>query len=222
MKLENDNQNTTTASPAGRVLQYARRAALSGPGKLMLALAVLGGLMSLPLRTGAGDRNERDRYDQDRYERDGDDHRIRLGFAIAPVPLDLRGKNRALVGLGSYIVNAQGGCNDCHTVPSYAVGHDPYLGQPLQVNAATYMGGGREFGPVLKSRNITPDAHGLPSGLTRDQFITAMRTGKDKDGEILQVMPWPVYGFMTDGDLKAIYEYLRSIPRLEGLGPRDP
>jgi PAS domain-containing protein len=29
-------------------------------------------------------------------------------------------------------------------------------------------------------------------------------------------------GVMTDGDLKAIYEYLRSIPRLEGLGPRDP
>ena len=27
-------------------------------------------------------------------------------------------------------------------------------------------------------------------------------------------MPWPVYGQMTDTDLRAIYEYLRSIPSL--------
>jgi hypothetical protein len=183
----------------------------------MLAVAVIGSLMSLTLRTGAGDRDEHDGAQQE-----GNESRIVTGFAIAPVPLDLRGKNRALVGLGSYIVNAHGGCNDCHTVPSYAPGHDPYLGQPLEVNAATYLGGGRTFGPFITSRNITPDEHGLPSGLTRDQFITAMRTGIDKDGAILQVMPWPVYSFMTDGDLKAIYEYLSSIPRLEGLGPRDP
>ena len=35
--------------------------------------------------------------------------RVRIGFEIAPVQLDLRGKNRALVGLGSYLVNAAGG-----------------------------------------------------------------------------------------------------------------
>ena len=40
---------------------------------------------------------------------------IQIGMDIAPVHLDLKGKNRSLVGLGSYIVNAQGGCNDCHT-----------------------------------------------------------------------------------------------------------
>jgi hypothetical protein len=43
----------------------------------------------------------------------GDDEasEIQQGFAIAPVPLNLAGKNRALVGLGSYIVNGQGDCN---------------------------------------------------------------------------------------------------------------
>ena len=148
--------------------------------------------------------------------------RILQGFAIAPVPLDLRGKNLALVGRGSYLVNAQGGCNDCHTEPSYAPGGDSFLGQPKQFDAANYLGGGRQFGPVIVSRNITPDEHGLPAGLTRDQFITALRTGIDKDGAILQVMPWPLYGDMTDGSLKAIYEYLSSIPSLQGPGPRDP
>ena len=29
---------------------------------------------------------------------------------------------------------------------------------------------------------------------------------------LLQVMPWPVYSNMTDRDLKAVYEFLRSIP----------
>ena len=207
-------QKTLMESKSGCALQYAKRIVLSSPGKLMLAVVVLGSLMSIPLVTGAGDRNGNGGNDHDQ-----DQSKIRQGFAVAPVPLDLRGKNRALVGLGSYIVNAQGGCNDCHTTPSYAPGHDPFLGQPLQVNVATYLGGGAHFGP-FESRNITPDDHGLPAGLTRDQFITAMRTGIDKDGEILQVMPWPVYGEMTDGDLKAVYEYLSSIPSLSGPGPR--
>src|SRR6185295_4338817 len=169
-----------------------------------------------PLVTVAGDRNEKDQEGNG-----GDESKVQQGFAIAPVPLDLRGKNRALVGKGSYIVNAQGGCNDCHTAPPFAPGHDPFLGQPKEVNAANYLGGGTEFGPFV-SRNITPDEHGRPAGLTLNQFITALRTGIDKDGEILQVMPWPVYGDMTDEDLKAIYEYLSSIPSLDGPGSRDP
>jgi hypothetical protein len=37
----------------------------------------------------------------------GTESKIRLGFAIAPVPLNLIGKDRALVGLGSYIVGLQ-------------------------------------------------------------------------------------------------------------------
>src|SRR5262249_29386403 len=40
---------------------------------------------------------------------------VQRGFAIAPVPLNLAGRNRSLVGLGSYLVNAVGDCNGCHT-----------------------------------------------------------------------------------------------------------
>jgi hypothetical protein len=144
--------------------------------------------------------------------------RVVRGFQIAPVHLILRNRDRNLLGLGSYIVNAQGGCNDCHTNPSYAAGHDPYMGQPKQVNAAVYLAGGQQFGPFT-SPNITPDEHGLPAGLTLAEFKNVMRTGHDPDpaehGRLLQVMPWPVYQNMTDQDLRAIYEYLRSIPHLE-------
>jgi len=143
--------------------------------------------------------------------------RIIRGYEIAPVPLNLKGKNRPLVGLGSYIVNAQSGCNDCHTEPSYAPGGDPYLGQPKRINTARYLAGGRAFGPIV-SDNITPDENGLPAGLTFDEFRTLLRTGHDPDepDEILQVMPWPIFGEMTDRDIRAIYEYLRSIPHIDG------
>lgn len=147
--------------------------------------------------------------------------RVRQGYRIAPVPLNLQGKNRTWVGLGSYLVNAGGGCNDCHTWPNYKEGGDPFQGQPEQINTDHYLAGGRPFGPFIKSANITPDGSGKPAGLTREEFIHLMRTGQDPDepGELLQVMPWPVYGKMTEQDLKAIYEYLSAIPHAEPAPP---
>ena len=147
--------------------------------------------------------------------------RVRIGLEIAPVTLDLRGRNRALVGLGSYFVNATGGCNDCHTSPPYAAGGDPFKGQPEVVNVARYLAGGTPFGPFLVSRNLTPDENGLPAGLTFEQFRETLRTGVDQDDptRLLQVMPWPVFGKLTDRDLLAIYTYLRLIPSLPDTPP---
>ena len=120
------------------------------------------------------------------------DSRIERGVDIAPVPLNLEGKNRALVGLRSYLVN-QGGCDDCHdTGPAaqFARGGNPFFGQPKQVNPATYLGGGRNFGkisgppsPDIISRNLTPSTKtGLPEGdHTFEEFLTIFRTGKDFD-----------------------------------------
>lgn len=120
------------------------------------------------------------------------DSRIQIGFAIAPVPLNMAGRNPARVGLGSYIVNTEG-CNDCHSAgppTEYAHGGNPYLGQAKQVNQKTYLGGGRNFGVLVPgtnsyqiiSRNLTPDKSGLPEGgATFDQFVSLMRTGVDDD-----------------------------------------
>jgi hypothetical protein len=144
------------------------------------------------------------------------DDRARRGLAIVPegVKLQMKGRDRALVGLGSYLVNAVGGCNDCHTHPSYAPGGDPFKGEPKVVNAAQYLTGGRQFGPTITSPNLRPDEDGLPAGLKLWQFIRTIRTGHDPDvsGRILQVMPWPVYGYMIQTDLRAIYEYLSALP----------
>jgi hypothetical protein len=156
---------------------------------------------------------------------DESESKVKRGFDIAPVPLNLTGKNRALVGLGSYIVNAVGDCNGCHHGPSgeYAPGGDPFQGQPTIVNQAAYLAGGTPlFGPFLP-RNLTPDKTGTPEGgASFEEFVSIMRTGVDPDhahpqfGPLLQVMPWPAFHDMTDRDLRAIYEYLSAIPCIEG------
>jgi hypothetical protein len=144
--------------------------------------------------------------------------RIQRGFEIAPVALNLGGKDRNLVGLGSYIVNTSG-CIDCHTWPNWAPNGNPFLGEREQINTAVYLAGGRPLLnlPGVKSRNITPDpTFGLPAGLTLPEFMNVMHYGQDQQqpGRILQGMPWPVFGKKTDYELRAIYEYLRAIPSL--------
>jgi hypothetical protein len=204
-------------------------------------------LLSSP-RGKADDRDDRD---------DEKDPRIHRGFEIAPVPLNLEGKNRALVGLGSYFVNAQMDCDGCHSAgvrTEFAMGGNPYFGQPEKVNPATYLGGGRDFGELVPppgigsahiiSRNLTPTPKtGLPEGdHTFQEFLTIMRTGKDFDhlhptctgapnpgcvpkpfdGELLQIMPWPIQKNMSDHDIRAIYEYLKAIPCIQGNYPGEP
>jgi len=177
---------------------------------LYLGIAILGAQQ-------AGQVNESENND------DGSRVQVGLNYARSQgITLNLKGRNRALVGLGSYLVNATGGCNDCHTAPPYT--KDPYafLGAPKQDNVKCYLAGGTPFGdprdpatPV--SRDITPFKDRMPAGLTFRQFLHVIRTGEDPDnpGHVLEVMPWPVYQSLTEGDLRAIYEYLSAIPAIQ-------
>lgn len=122
------------------------------------------------------------------------DSRIERGFEVAPVALNLRGKDQQLVGLGSYLVNVTGDCNGCHSAgpaTEYIFGGIPYFrGQPDKaVNPSTYLGGGRSFGqlagpnsPEIVSRNLTPDKTGRPAGgRPFAEFLQILRTGIDLD-----------------------------------------
>ena len=220
-----------------RLNQYAK-----GAG----AVAVFGAIVL----AGMSLRSVRVRADDGGNE----ESKIREGFAIAPVMLNLVGKNREMVGLGSYIVNAVGDCNGCHSQgppTEFLAGGNafllspPFQGKPI-TNPATYLSGGRDFGPFvnlphLYSRNLTPDKTGLPEGgHTLKEFIQIMRHGTDFDavhpncpsakgippgnclaapfnGDLLQVMRWPSFQNMTDHDLEAIYEYLKAIPCNPGV-----
>lgn len=132
------------------------------------------------------------------------DSAVQIGFAISPVQLNMKGKNPALVGKGSYIVNAKGDCNGCHNSPDlggeWVAGKNPFFGQPKLVNAAGYLGGGSPFGPfpgkgiggvgslTVYSRNLTPGCDSAPctnplpeGGHTFEEFLTIIRTGHDMD-----------------------------------------
>jgi hypothetical protein len=224
---------------------------LLGASAVLVVITVLSLSLKAP-RVSAGPVSDHDQ----------DESKVQIGFDIAPVRLNLEGKNRHLVGLGSYIVNAQADCNGCHSqgpATEYLGPGNPYLLSPphgpftgqQKVNPATYLGGGRDFGPFgsklelthLYSRNLTPDKTGLPEGgHTFEEFLTIMRTGKDYDnvhpncsgapdgtcllppfnGDVLQVMPWPVHQNMTEHDLHAIYEYLSAIPCIDTDIPGAP
>jgi cytochrome c553 len=213
----------------------------------IIALAVIVTLTAFVRSPGARAEDNQEKHKQDRNEER--DSRIARGLQIAPVPLNLEGKNRALVGLGSYLVNAVASCNDCHSAgpqTQFAAGGNPYFGQPTKENAATYLGGGRNFGPLVPgspdivSRNLTPDKTGLPAGgQSFSEFRQVLKTGVDFDhlhppcapgqttdclpppfdGNLLQIMPWPIYQNLGEHDIRAIYEYLSAIPCIEGPPP---
>lgn len=130
------------------------------------------------------------------------DSRVQLGYAAVPLglQLNLKGLNPDLVGIGSYIVNAQADCNGCHTTnpaTEYNDPGNPFFNQhPAKVNLSTYLAGGNDFGPVgagivngvigpgpdIITRNLTPDHTGLPEGgHTYAEFLNIIRTGHDYD-----------------------------------------
>lgn len=207
------------------------------------------------------------------FRDEGEEQLVHIGFQIAPVPLNLEGKDRDLVGLGSFIVNAVADCNGCHTSGgppnfNYAAGGNPYFNQKTKVDPTVYLSGGMDFGPVgtptgpamyagpdIITRNLTPDKNGRPEGgNSREQFKQILRKGTDfdhihptctsaqlaqiaaggtpvciptspgntPDGDLLQVMPWPVFANMTDHQLDAIYEYLSAIPCLDNTTSNPP
>jgi hypothetical protein len=125
---------------------------------------------------------------------------IQQGYQIAPVPLNLAGLDPNLVGLGSFLVNAVGDCNGCHTSGqppnlNYAAGGNPYFGQAKKVDPTVYLSGGMDFGPVsgpvgpnsytgpdIVARNLTPNNTGMAAGgQTLSQFMQVMTTGTDFD-----------------------------------------
>jgi hypothetical protein len=172
----------------GSKMMATRFAVTAGTFAGCAALVLAGTLISSP-RLQADD------------DRDGDESKVEIGFEIAPVRLNLHGKNHHLVGLGSYIVNAVGDCNGCHSAgppTEYIPSGNPYLlhvpkgpftGKKV-VNKTTYLGGGNDFGTLdpdglsahIVTRNLTPDRTGLPEGgHTFAEFYQIMRTGVDMD-----------------------------------------
>jgi mono/diheme cytochrome c family protein len=100
---------------------------------------------------------------------------------------------------GAYLVTIAG-CADCHT---------PLVrGEPIA--AMDFAGGEPRSGPwgTVASANLTPDDSGIKY-YDKALFLQAMHTGYVRARELSPIMPYWVYGHMSDDDLKAIFAYLR-------------
>lgn len=116
-----------------------------------------------------------------------------------------------VVNYGKYLTNAAG-CIECHTKSDKG-----------SLIAGTEFGGGREFpfpnGAIVRSSNITPDKSTGLGEWTAGTFVNIFRTRSDSTTlntklnptDFNSVMPWTMYGKMTEEDLKAIYAYLKTV-----------
>lgn len=165
-----------------------------------------------------------------------------LPFAVsAESTATLDAVKQAKVSRGEYIVTTSA-CHDCHTPfkmgsngpewdmdrmlsghpESETITEGPVLTGPWA--AASSMTNTAWAGPwgVSFTANLTPDPEtGVLRDYSEDQFVEAMRTGRHlgQGRMILPPMPWPVYGQMTDEDLRAVYAYLRQIPAVRNKVP---
>ena len=143
---------------------------------------------------------------------------------------------------GAYLATV-GGCHDCHS-PKVFTAHGPepdparlLSGHPADAPLPEIPAGviapdrwgaltnghlSAWAGPwgVSFAINLTPDATGLGSWTEQD-FVLALRTGKHAGvgRPILPPMPWFNYAKMSDGDLKALFAYLRSLPAIVNKVP---
>lgn len=140
------------------------------------------------------------------------------GFVLdgMPQPRSLRSKAPA-PGDADYpqYVTGIAGCLACHTK---ADKKGNFLGAPYS--------GGREFpvpAPgkgVVRSANLTPDDDTGLGRWTREQFVArfkassleAARATSIPEGSFNSTMPWWAYAGMSEQDLGAIYDFLRTLP----------
>ena len=129
-------------------------------------------------------------------------------------PLPLPAKTDT-VAYGGYLANAAG-CTECHTKMEKG-----------KVVGQSYAGG-FEFampGGTLRSPNITPHLTTGIGAWTKQAFVDRFKAySKDKfqpvpvdmaKGDMQTVMPWTMYAGMTDEDLGAIYDFLKTLPPVE-------
>jgi mono/diheme cytochrome c family protein len=104
------------------------------------------------------------------------------------------------------------------------VGITPDYGEYLTYSCKVCHGLRMSGGPIPGLPSTWPPAPNLTFGggsalpsWTEEGFMNAIRTGVTPDGREIrgEFMPWGSYKFMHDDELKAVWVYLQSLPRLE-------
>jgi len=102
---------------------------------------------------------------------------------------------------GKYLALNVANCNGCHTQRDMTGG---FIGEPF-AGGSPFEEPGKQ---TLTPPNLTPDSSSRIFNWTQQDFINRVRMGKLIEHSH---MPWNSYKRMTDSDLKAIYNYLRTL-----------
>lgn len=105
------------------------------------------------------------------------------------------------VRYGSHLVELAG-CSDCHT---------PQV-RGEKIPGMDFAGGTVFSGPwgSPASANLTQDPSGIPY-YDEALFLEVLRTGSVKARPLSPIMPVQVYKNLSDGDLKAMFAYIRTL-----------
>jgi mono/diheme cytochrome c family protein len=129
-------------------------------------------------------------------------------------PPPARAPRGASVETGRYLVESVSLCWACHTQRSQMTG----------ALTGPRFGGTTGFTEVddpahsWSPPNITTDPEtGRLGKMTEDQFVARFRQGRVIPGS---PMPWQAFGRMSEEDLRAIYQYLKTVPPVKNdVGP---
>lgn len=138
------------------------------------------------------------------------DFPVNLMIKGAPKPLDhvvATPSDKDPVKYGEYLVTL-GSCQTCHTE----------VGARGALKLEKSFAGGRVFqvfDKELRSANITPHSQTGIGNWSADYFRERFAKYKNSEPDKFTLMPWHNLAQLTDGDLNAIYAYLRTVPAIE-------
>jgi mono/diheme cytochrome c family protein len=107
---------------------------------------------------------------------------------------------------GSYLANGPANCAGCHTPMNPLAGFAP--SGPAFSGAAEADPDPTDPRYEIVAPNLTPHSTGVLAGWTEDAFVARFRTGRSIEGSS---MPWEAFQLLTEGDVRSLYRYLRSL-----------
>jgi mono/diheme cytochrome c family protein len=150
-----------------------------------------------------------------------------LNFIVKFIPKPLDGPvpqpdPKDHLAYGKYL-STIAGCYECHT---------PHDDKNRLIASEPYSGGWKMEGPwgTNYTANLTPAPHTYMARATKEEFIGRFHAFASMTAENAPpatpgrntVMPWLAFGKMTDDDLSAIYDYLKTVkphPRVVNTFP---
>ena len=150
-----------------------------------------------------------------------------MNLIVRTIPLPYESKPRPepsdTLAYGEYL-SIVSGCQFCHTPVDDK-------GQPLP---GMELAGGMEFkfptGEIVRTANITPEIDTGIGAWDRDYFVGRFKEYADSSAQRISVekggdntlMPWTMYAGMTEGDLSAIYGFLRTVKPIRNEVDKHP